>query len=204
MTTAHHSNTTSHNPSRHALRLTLRKRRQALPGFRQYKSANQIYSVLQQCQEFKAAKRIASYLANDGEIDPKIIHQAAWQQGKQLFLPIPVANQCLKFAPYQRRSNLCSGQWGIKQPRYAKWIASSADLDLILVPLVAFDQYGNRLGRGGGYYDRFLKTLRFKSGTKVFGLAHPFQQVPQIPIEDWDMPLDGIVTTTKLIRRQAA
>ncbi len=91
--------------------------------------------------------------------------------------------------------------YGIREPklipanRRAAWA-----LDLVLLPLVAFDALGNRMGMGGGYYDR---TFSFKSlrkgmtGPNLIGLAHEIQRVEKLPIESWDIPLTSIVTDSK-------
>lgn len=74
-------------------------------------------------------------------------------------------------------------------------------LDLIILPLVAFDLSGNRLGMGGGFYDR---TLSFKhqrchwKGPKLIGIAHELQRVDLLPVNDWDIPLDAVITEQKL------
>jgi 5-formyltetrahydrofolate cyclo-ligase len=70
-------------------------------------------------------------------------------------------------------------------------------LDVILMPLVAFDGQGNRLGMGAGYYDRTLAFLRHRRHwrkPRIIGLAYEFQRMPALPAEPWDVPLDGIIT----------
>jgi len=79
-----------------------------------------------------------------------------------------------------------------------------ADLTCILVPGVAFDALGGRLGRGGGFYDRFLATIRdHRSSPLLIGVAFDEQIVPKVPMEEHDMPLDVIVTSTRVLRRHA-
>ena len=188
--------------TRQQLRQHYRALRQALPNFRQRISAKQLAATLKQSAEFKNAKTIASYLPDDGEIDPSIIHQLAWHCGKNIFLPVINKSQhSLSFAPFHRSTPLASGTWGIQQPRYAKQLARVLIADLILLPLVAFDAKGNRLGRGGGYYDRYLGSIKqHRNDVRVLGLAHDFQQAEQLSVEKWDVPVDGIVTPRKIIR----
>jgi 5-formyltetrahydrofolate cyclo-ligase len=186
---------------RSQLRQQYRAARRALPHYQQHAQAKQLSDLLQRCPEFIRAKSIASYLPNDGEIDPAIIHQVAWALGKRIYLPVPTKNKSLLFAPYTPQTPLVTGQWGIKQPRCAARIAKKISLDLILVPLVAFDNRGNRLGRGGGYYDRFLANAKCKhKGLKILGLSHALQQVDKVPVESWDMTLDAIATPRQIFR----
>lgn len=197
------SKLTSDTPqTRQQLRQHYRALRQALPNFRQRISAKQLAATLNQSAAFKNAKTIASYLPDDGEIDPSIIHQLAWDCGKKIFLPVINKSQhSLSFAPFHHTTPLTTGPWGIQQPRYAKQLARSFIADLILLPLVAFDAKGNRLGRGGGYYDRYLASIKQqRNDMQVLGLAHEFQQTEQLPVENWDIPVHGVVTPRKIIR----
>lgn len=187
---------------RSELRQHYRAARRALPSFQQHSQARQLGKMLKRCPEFNRAKHIASYLPNDGEIDPAIIHQIAWALGKHVYLPVLTPKKSLRFTPYTRQTQLVNGPWGIKQPQCASRIAKAISLDLILVPLVAFDRTGNRLGRGGGYYDRFLSSSskRRRQGLKSLGLGHTLQEVKKVPTEKWDMPLNGVVTPMRIFR----
>ena len=186
---------------RHQLRQQYRSARRALPPYQQYAQAKKLCALLKRCPEFMHAKSIASYLPNDGEINPSFIHQLAWALGKHVYLPVPTHQKSLRFVPYTRHTQLVTGQWGIKQPRCAARIATQVSLDLILVPLVAFDSTANRLGRGGGYYDRFLASSKHSHrGIKSFGLGHSLQQVEAVPVEAWDITLNGIATPKQIFR----
>jgi 5-formyltetrahydrofolate cyclo-ligase len=186
---------------RSQLRQQCRAARRALPSYKQYAQAKHLSDLVKRCPEFIHAKSIASYLPNDGEIDTAIIHQLAWALGKRIYLPVPTKHKSLNFMPYTRQTPLVTGQWGIKEPRCAAKIATQVSLDLILVPLVAFDNMGNRLGRGGGYYDRFLANAkRQQRGLKTLGLSHTLQQVDNVPAEAWDITLNAIATPRKMFR----
>ena len=186
---------------RHQLRQQYRAARRSLPPYQQYAHAKKLCALLKRCPEFIHANSIASYLPNDGEIDPSFIHQLAWALGKRIYLPVPTQQKSLRFAPFTRHTQLVTGQWGIKQPRCASRIATQVSLDLILVPLVAFDSRGNRLGRGGGYYDRFLASSQHSQrGMKSLGLGHSLQQVETVPAEAWDITLNGIATPRQIFR----
>ena len=186
---------------RRQLRRQYRAARRALPPYQQYAQAKKLCALLKRCPEFIHAKSIASYLPSDGEIDPSAIHQLAWSLGKRVYLPVPTQQKSLRFVPYTSRTQLVTGQWGIQQPRCAGRIATQVSLDLILVPLVAFDNKANRLGRGGGYYDRFLaSSKRNHSGLKSLGLGHSLQQVEAVPVEAWDITLHAIATPRQIFR----
>ena len=186
---------------RRQLRRQYRAARRALPPYQQYAQAKKLCALLKRCPEFIHAKSIASYLPNDGEIDPSIIHRLAWALGKRVYLPVPTQQKSLHFVPYTPQTQLVTGQWGIQQPRCAARIATQVSLDLILVPLVAFDSMGNRLGRGGGYYDRFLANSQRKHRRlKSLGLGHSLQQVEAVPVEAWDITLNGIATPRQIFR----
>lgn len=90
-----------------------------------------------------------------------------------------------------------SGPFGIPQPDATNPLL---DPDIVLVPLVAVDMRGNRLGQGGGHYDRALRRLRQKGKVKAVGIAWECQIVEELPVEPWDEQLDFIVTPDRLIR----
>lgn len=151
---------------------------------------------------FRTSRRIAAYLPADGEVDPRPLIELAWQLGKQVYLPvlIPWLGNRLWFARYTPDTRLASNRFGIAEPEisHRQRIAAHA-LDLVLTPLVGFDNNGNRLGMGGGYYDRsFSHLLRHKHWCKprLAGLAYDFQQLPRLSSRPWDVPLTAVVTDT--------
>ncbi|GAL27902.1 5-formyltetrahydrofolate cyclo-ligase [Vibrio variabilis] len=106
------------------------------------------------------------------------------------------------FLRYAPTTPLVYNQYKILEPRLDKqMICPVADLDIIFTPLVAFDEQGQRLGMGGGYYDRTLAPWESKStGPIAIGLAHDCQQVSALPTESWDIPLSTIMTPSKIWR----
>ncbi len=141
---------------------------------------------------------IATYLAADGEIDPWPLTQKLWSSGKTLYLPVlaPFSRQRLWFARYLPGDRLVANRYGIPEPVVRDLIKPWA-LDLILTPLVAFDMTGNRIGMGGGYYDRslaFLHSRQHWQKPRRLGLAYEFQKQAMIRPNPWDIPLDGIAT----------
>ena len=185
-------------------RQLIRSQRRALSGREQHDHALALSNQLSRLNTFRYSNKIAFYLANDGEIDPSFIIKHAWNMGKQVFLPIlsPLNNQ-LYFAPYKPDSEMKINRFGINEPvcRPRQW-QRAHQLDVLFLPLVAFDKKGNRLGMGGGFYDR---SLAYLSSRKVFkkpqliGLAHELQQLDNIHHEKWDIPIDQIITEKRII-----
>lgn len=146
---------------------------------------------------------IAGYLAHDGEIDLQPFIQRCWQQGLKVVLPVlhPFNKGQLVFLDYRPNTRLHPNRFGILEPQLAcHQLIPLAQITLILTPLVAFDSNGNRMGMGGGFYDRTLSTLaRHKQNTRVYGVAHHCQQAPQLVPQPWDMPLQKIITDQQII-----
>lgn len=185
-------------------RRLLRARRRALTRSQQATAAATLSLRLMHSDWFRASKRIALYLANDGEIDIAIVLNAALDRGKQCFLPCigkgPDAQ--MHFARYKRNDRLVRNRFGIAEPQPHADLIEPAQLDLVLVPLVGFDTGGGRLGMGAGYYDRRFakKLLQPKALPRLVGLAHHCQRVMLLPGNDWDVPLDGVVTDSATYR----
>lgn len=177
------------------LRRQLRARRQALSDAEQSAAAAACCWQLKQLAEWPELSHIGLYFARDGELDPRTIIESAWDAGKQLYLPV-VAGQLLQFRHWPAGEATITGEYGLQEPRRHNLCREVADLDLLLLPLVAFDPRGNRLGMGGGFYDRCLATLDARAAgiPRVFGLGHSFQQLDEVPVDDWDQPLQGVIT----------
>lgn len=141
------------------IRHQLRVKRRSLTPRQQYQNADKIASILCTQAFFLRAKRVAVYVANDGEIDPSVIINICLQSGKQCFLPVlhPLGIKRLHFARYHRQTQLVDNHYGIAEPSLKRaTLAPAWSLDIILMPLVGFDRRGNRMGMGGGYYDRSI------------------------------------------------
>ena len=149
---------------------------------------------------FRVSRRIASYFPNDGEIDPTAVLTRIWSLGKSAYLPVLSRGiqRRLRFAPARPGMELRHNRLGIPEPIVPdRELVDARILDLILVPLVAFDTAGNRLGMGGGFYDRtfdFLHRHQHWQRPRLLGLAHDFQLVEAIEADPWDVPLAGVIT----------
>ncbi len=127
-----------------------------------------------------------------------------WSMKKACFLPIigRLNHNRLNFVPYREGDPLLENCYGIPEPQNRRHPLPPWALDLLLLPLVAFDPQGNRLGMGGGYYDRTLAYLRWREHWRtptLLGVAYRFQEVETITAKGWDIPLDGVVTETETL-----
>lgn len=185
---------------RTSLRKQMRQRRQSLSDAAQRKAATGLLHQLRARPEFIRARHIAFYLPNDGEIDPQPVIRMCWRLGKTPYLPVlhPVLHNRLWFIAYRRNTPLRRNSYGIKEPKLIpNRLRPAWALDLVMLPLVAFDPEGNRMGMGGGYYDRtfaFKQQRKGLAGPTLIGLAHELQKVERLPVESWDIPLNLIVT----------
>ena len=183
---------------RQVIRTDYRKKRQALSAQQQSTAANKLLTTCISLTSLPQVKTIACYIANDGEVDPKAIINYCWQQGKCVLLPVlhPFSKGHLLFVNYLLNSPTRENCYGIEEPIVTTQnICPLANIELILTPLVAFDAKGNRLGMGGGYYDRTLAPIsRDSLSTQLIGLAHTCQQTDKLLTDSWDIPLNGIAT----------
>jgi 5-formyltetrahydrofolate cyclo-ligase len=181
-------------------RRQLRAQRRSLdPREREQRSAA-LYRHLFNQPLFRNSHHIAVYLPSDGEVETTAIIDRAWEMGKRVYLPVlvPFLHNRLWFARYDADTPLVRNRFGIAEPRavHRQRIVTHA-LDLVLTPLVGFDAEGNRLGMGGGFYDRsfgFLGRRRCWRKPRLVGLAYDFQQLRQLPAQPWDVPLTAVVT----------
>lgn len=184
--------------SRSSLRSQMRAWRQALTTTQQQDAAIHLDRIVAHSDLFRRSRHIAFYIGNDGELDPYFLLQRAWAMGKVCYLPVITPRRSLWFAPYSKDASLALNRFGIPEPAQSGLtLASARILDLILMPLVAFDDQGHRLGMGAGFYDRTLSFLRYRHAWRkpqLLGIAHEYQRVPALPTEPWDIPLDGVAT----------
>ncbi len=187
--------------NRNLLRQQMRRHRNALPHHQQAALSMALCKHLSTSRLFLNSRRIAFYLPNDGEVDLQPLLELAWQLHKDCYLPVlgqPNTRQ-LWFLPYTPATGLYLNRYGIPEPRHARHQRGlkPISLDLILLPLVAFDSLGNRLGMGGGFYDRTLASLVQRhswSKPRLVGTAYDFQRVEHLDAHDWDVPLHAVAT----------
>lgn len=186
--------------SRPQLRRLLRKARRALNRAEQRQAAQGLYRQLAQNPLFRRARHVSLYLPMDGEIDPRLLLREAQRRGKKTYLPVLSAWPRTKmvFQRVKPGEKFRPNRFRIPEPRIdARKQRKIWALDLILMPLVGFDDQGGRLGMGGGFYDRSLAyQARRKAWQKpvLLGLAHECQKVGKLAVASWDVPLQGTVS----------
>jgi 5-formyltetrahydrofolate cyclo-ligase len=196
--------------SRPQLRRMLRNARRALTPSEQRKAAQGVYRQLAQHPLFRRAKHISLYLPTDGEIDPRLLLRAAQRRGKATYLPVLSAWPRTKmvFQRVRPGEKLLPNRFRILEPRTnVRRQRKVWALDLVLLPLVGFDDVGGRLGMGGGFYDRSLAYLARRQHWRkptLLGLAHECQKVERLVQASWDVPLAGTVTDKKWYIAQAS
>ncbi|MEE4919923.1 5-formyltetrahydrofolate cyclo-ligase [Pseudomonas alliivorans] len=186
--------------SRPQLRRQLRKARRSLTRSQQREAARGLYRQLAQHPLFRRARHVSLYLPMDGEIDPRLLLRAAQRRGKATYLPVLNAwpRTRMVFQRVRPGETFRPNRFRIPQPRInrAKQRRIWA-LDLVLMPLVGFDDEGGRLGMGGGFYDRSLAYRARRSTWRkpvLLGLAHECQKVERLAQASWDVPLQGTVS----------
>ena len=190
--------------TRQAVRESLRQTRRDLNQEQQAVASHGLFELIHELDIFSNAKRIAFYQPIDGEVDPSLLLKYALREGKSCFLPrISDENpEFVSFAPYDDNTKLKNSDWGIAEPPAPETIPSPSDLDLVFVPLVAFDRYCSRLGMGKGFYDRTFnfKIFNPQSRPLLIGLAHECQYAEPFSVKSWDVRLDAVITATKIHR----
>lgn len=127
--------------------------------------------------------------------------EALWLDGKSCYLPVLTDDKSLIFVLFQQGDALIQNQYGIDEPANRQQLTPAQRLDMVIMPLIAFDHQGNRLGTGGGYYDRSFAWKRHATVKKpiLIGLGYAAQQVDVIPVEEWDIAMDGVITESRFI-----
>jgi len=145
---------------------------------------------------FQRAEYVACYLSADDEVNTWEIIARAWAMKKRIFAPIVEKNSKMRFREIDAQTELHQNQYGLFEPSSGEFV-SARMLDIVLTPVVAFDGKNNRVGMGGGYFDRTFSFLKHRNNwfhPKIVGLAFACQKVEEIPPNPWDIPLFSAVT----------
>lgn len=180
-----------------SVRKKLRQSRK-IHGFREKKRKDKkICSTLEKLELFKKAKNLLFYapIKEEGEVDTWLLIKKYIQKREIL---LPRSNQAQKIftaCHIKKMSDLVKKNKKIKEPQVHCKKIDPAKIDLIIIPGIAFDKKGYRIGFGHGFYDRFLKKVK----CPVIGLAYEFQIVQSIRRESHDVPVDLIITEKEII-----
>jgi 5-formyltetrahydrofolate cyclo-ligase len=176
-----------------SLRQQVRNARKAMRPAERSRADAAIIRFVRALPAFRAARRVALFFSFDGEPDLSPLIRSGSR--KEFFAPV-INGQVMHFAWIGPGVTLKPNHFGIPEP-VAPRLADPRDLDLVLTPLVAFDDQGHRIGVGGGYYDRcfsFLAQRRHWKRPKLAGIAYSLQRIDPIEPEPWDIPLWAAVT----------
>lgn len=180
------------------LRNTYKRARAELSIPFQKEASQKICNTVKHMPQYQQAQHIGFYQSIGGEINLDDLWLDACTQKKNAYFPVIVDDKKnLRFLPRLPDTPTKINRFGILEPELPLSQAVSVKkLELIFVPLLAFDRFGNRLGRGQGYYDF---TLKKHQDTFLIGLAYAFQQEPMLLTDSWDIPLDCIVTEEAIL-----
>ncbi|HET9835524.1 MAG TPA: 5-formyltetrahydrofolate cyclo-ligase [Rhodanobacteraceae bacterium] len=185
------------------LRADMAARRAALGPAARIAAADGVMRSLEQLPELMVDPNVAGYWAIRGEVPLNLAVARLDSRGQHYFLPVldDSAPRTLRFAEFRAGAVLEPNRFGIPEPRDTDTLPAR-HMDVVLLPLLAFDARGNRLGTGGGWYDTtfaFLREQTRPARPLLVGVGYAFQQVEALPAESWDVPLDYIATDHALI-----
>ena len=149
--------------------------------------SSKVVAAVEQMPSFQSAKTVLIYYPTHNEVDLLSLIER-YKKEKTFLFPV-VHRKTMTACPYEGNAKMHRGKFNIPEPTTEPYVG---DIDLILVPGVGFDKRGNRLGRGGGYYDKFITRLGRK--TLLVGVGYDFQLVEEVPANRWDKRLDYVVT----------
>lgn len=175
---------------RQQIRTAMRQKRQTLDKVSIAACSKLICHKVMRSPIFQQAEHIAFYQATRGEVDPALLIKLAQKNGQHCYLPIVEDSCTLTFGEFTATTPLKLNRWQIAEPQTNNIIPAD-QLDLIIVPLLAFNHSNHRLGYGSGYYDRCLKCAQ---NVHRFGLAYHWQYDDSWQPESHDMPMDRIFT----------
>lgn len=186
-----------------ALRETHRRRRAALCEETLSANASALSERIQALDNYRDAENVAAYIAIRGEIDVRDVVTTGCDHCKNFFLPI-LAGDDMFFAQWHPGQPLVKKGFGLLEPDVppGQYI-DVQQLDVVLVPLVVFDDRCNRVGQGGGFYDRTFAHKLDKPDARplLIGVAHDSQREPRLIPQSWDVPLNMIVTDSAVYSR---
>lgn len=177
-----------------SLRREFLERRQGVSAQARRAASAKISSSLISLAEFEQSAGIAAFWPLAEEVDVRLIVDAARTIEKRVYLPRVNKNRgCLEFSIFAGDpAELAPGPFGILQPTTPG--APLEEIDLVIVPALAYDLRGHRLGYGAGYYDRFLKTVKCAS----IGVTFDAQTIDILPTKDHDVAVDLVVTESRV------
>lgn len=188
--------------TRSELRTRLRSERAQLGAVERIAAANALISTLEQLPEFLVDAHVAGYWAVGGELPLNLVPGRLHGRGQNYYLPVLVPGERLNFAIWKPGIIVHANRHGIPEPSDTGALMQPQQIDVVLVPVLGFDRRGNRLGAGGGYYDRSFAFLQEKirpAQPLLVGIGYHFQELPDLAPQSWDVPLDFVATDHELV-----
>ena len=170
-------------------------RRRSLDDNTRQAASREISGRVIRSRDFARARRIAVYLSLEDEVNVDLVIRAAWRSGKAVYAPCLGPERSMSFREFHEQSPVVRSALGIPEPAGGPSIPAR-ELDLVIVPLVAFDAAMHRIGMGGGYYDRCFAFTRHRHKSlppRLLGVAFSCQRVARIDAAPWDIPLSRVV-----------
>jgi 5-formyltetrahydrofolate cyclo-ligase len=189
-----------------SLRRQLKQRRASLGRLERRLATRRILARLRHHPRFLKAHRLAAYVGNRFEVDPMPLLAIAHGLGKRCYLPVlhPFRAGRLLFCEWRPGARMTPNRYGIPEPLVAQQrLRTARQLDLLIMPLLGFDAQADRLGMGGGYYDRTLAFTQRHPGIRrpyLLGVAFEVQRVERIQRRTWDIAIDAVVTERRIYR----
>ena len=181
------------------LRNLVRQRRSSIPYEERIKAEKAIFERFNELDEVREARVIASYNPLPEEADVSLINNSLLEQGKLVCFPEVMLNgENIQYHKWQVGSVMKSDWCGIAYP--VGKIIPTEEIDLFVVPLFGFDRFCNRLGTGGGFFDRFFAINPFKESAAKIGIAFGVQEIPMMMTDKWDVKMDMIITENEIIK----
>lgn len=168
----------------------MRAMRRSLDEEEQILAARAVFERIMAYEPYRQAGTVMAYVAVQGELRLEMVIKDVLAGGKKLLLPRCEAPGIMTARRISSMEDLVPGTYGLLEPKESCGTADPGEIDLILVPGVAFDREGHRLGQGGGYYDRFLMG----SGAHRVGICHDFALLESVPFDAHDIRMDDVIT----------
>lgn len=185
-----------------ALREALRARRAAVDPAWAEEAGNRIGERLLDLPEVRSARVLMGYLAVPGEAGIDAVLRAVQAAGVRVCVPAAHGTREYEPAWLPADEAMQAGAWGIREPACPEWVAADEVIDVVLVPGVAFDSHGGRLGHGKGFYDRMLARLGGRARCRI-GVAFGFQIVEAVPCGPRDVRMEAVVVEARVYRPAA-
>ena len=185
--------------SKEDIRRKVREAREAYPLESVQKDSHIICEKLIAMKEYREASHVFLYMASPHEVDASAILKDALESGKKVYIPRVILMGVMEFYRIFDETDVEIGSFGIREPVEGAPLAQVKE-GFMVMPGIAFDQNLRRIGYGGGYYDRYLEHVQEGAIYRI-ALAFDFQVFSSLPADDWDIPIDGIITPTRTILR---